>query len=77
MTSYRVNVVAGQDRLQAGYDRRRSAFLSVTSVVTMSTSNTPAISQSIPCLSVRRVHYLVSALQGCYQLVRVRGLSRW
>jgi len=52
MTSNRVDVVADSDRLQAGYDRRRSAFLSLTSIVTMSTSNTPASSQSIPCLSV-------------------------
>jgi hypothetical protein len=75
MTSYRVDVVADRDRLQAGYDRRRSAFLSLTSIVTMNTSNTPAISQSMLCLSVRRVHYVVSALQGCYQLGR--DLIRW
>jgi hypothetical protein len=67
MTSYRLDVVADSDRLQAGYDRRRSAFLSLTSIVTMSTSNTPAISQSILASLFRRVHYLVCVFQGCYQ----------
>jgi hypothetical protein len=45
----------GQHRARAaGYCRRLSDFLSLTSIATMRTSNTPAISQSMPHLSAFR-----------------------
>jgi len=38
----------------AGYCRRLSDFLSLTSIATIRISNTPAISQSMPYLSIFR-----------------------
>ena len=48
--------VSGQHRRghRSGYSRPLSDFLSLTRTATMTISNTPAISQSMPCLSVFR-----------------------